>query len=228
MTNLPNAVQFLFSPSDLILLAIIVANVIMGANRGFIRTIFGLFGKLAAIAGATVGAKLMTPFVAEHLVTPIIGEALQKQVTVVLQAANVDGGTAFLSQISQTLVQILDFDNVKTATQPLQEAIAQATQGLAESITYFIVFAVLVVLLSMVIRIAGETVHFLTDATPLKAVDRLGGALFGAVCGAVLCVVLLWVLHQFAPAIFTELGALSPSQVEKTLLTQKILQLFQS
>lgn len=226
MNNLFQNLNLLLNPCDLILIAILFANIILGCSRGLIRTLFGLFGKLAAIAFSASASHALAPLLAQHFISPIIGDVLQSQVTTALQNANIDGGTSFLRSISQTLVHLLDFDIVKTAAMPLQEAIAQATQSLSNSIAYAILFVILAIVFSILIHIMGEALHFLTEAAPLKAIDRLGGALFGALCGAAICITILWVLHQFAPALFTELGILSPTQLENSLLTRTIVELF--
>ena len=56
---------------DLILLAIILVSAILGASRGLVRTVCNFLGRIVALAGATLAARLIAPVLARYLVTDV-------------------------------------------------------------------------------------------------------------------------------------------------------------
>lgn len=214
---LKQALLLLASPSDIVILVLLLVNFLIGCQRGLIRTLLGLFGKLAALLLAAVTARVAAPYMAQYLVTPIVGSVFYSQATQTLQ------GVAETQGLSAMLQRLLDSPLVKGAAHPLEVAANQASRAMAESLSFVILFCVLIVAFSALIHLIGEALHFLTKKTPLSALDCVGGGLIGLLCGAVLCVLIIWALTFFAPAMFSELGVLSPAVVEQTLLTRGIL-----
>lgn len=222
----PETLKLLLSPSDLILLVILLVNSIIGWRRGFSRTLFGLLGSFISFVAAVVAAKLAAPYMAQFLITPIVGDVFRQQAQAALQEggaqAAADGQSLFAS-LSGTLQRLLDSDLLAGASQPLQTAAGQAAASMSESLAYFLLFFIFLAAFSFLFRLIGEALHLVAKATPLGAVDALGGGAAGLVWGLALCLLILWALARFSPALFSELGPLSPAALQKTLITKSLL-----
>lgn len=204
MSELFAAVQadpaVLLNGPDLILLAIILLSACFGAGQGLVHTVFSCFGRLAALAGAVFGAKLLAPIMARFLITPIVGDVFRKQAAALYRSA-------------------------PGAAASLESAVTEAAVSMAEGLAYFILLAVLMISLTLLVGLLGRTLQFLANIGPLSLVNRLGGFALGLLFGLVLCFLLLWALQAFAPAVLSELGWLSPARVQDTVLTVRLLAL---
>ncbi|MGE4549337.1 MAG: CvpA family protein [Intestinibacillus sp.] len=222
----PETLKLLLSPSDLIILAILLVNLITGWRRGFSRTLFGLLGNFISFAAAVVAAKLTAPFMAQFLITPIVGDVFRQQAQAALQSggaqAAADGQSLFQS-LSGTLQRLLDSDLLTDASQPLQTAAGQAAASMSQSLAYFLLFFIFLAAFSFLFRLIGEALRLVARATPLGFLDALAGGAVGLACGLALCLLILWALARFSPALFSELGPLSPAALQKTLLTKSLL-----
>lgn len=218
--------SLLSAPSDIILLVILIIHFLIGCWRGLTRTIFGLFGKLAAVILATFAARAVAPIMSNYLILPIVGSVFQQQASTAMQGEALTGFNG--SSISQALQKLLDTNAVTQASEPLIEAAKQAAQHMADSLAYFLLFIIFLFACNMLIHMIADALHFFTEKTPLSALNALGGGIIGLATGAVICIAGLWILTLFAPAIFTELGVLSPSACQKTLLTRLALEFVSS
>lgn len=222
MTALKN-LSALANPCDLLLIVIFSICLLYGICCGFVRTIFRMFRSLAVLILSVVAARICTPWVSTYLVMPIVGDTLQNQISSFLQRMTASTGAT----LSEPLQMILGSNILQSAGASLQESILTAAQHFAESIAFSILLFFFMILFSVTMHMLYGALRFFADKTPLKAVDRFAGAVLGGIFGAALCVILLWGLYHFAPALFTELGVFSPTHIENSLLTRFILGLFQ-
>ena len=190
--------EALLNAPDLVLIGIIVLCGLLGAGQGLIRTILFCFGRLAALAGAVFGAHLLAPIIARFLVTPIVGDVFR------VRAASL-------------------FAHAPEAADSLETLVTEAAVSMAEGLAYFILLIVLLLSFTLLVGLIGRTLQIVADIGPLSILNRLGGLIIGLLFGLVLCFLLLWALHAFAPTVFSELGWLSPEQVSNTVLTARLL-----
>ena len=64
------AAQLLNAP-DLILIAVLLANVWLGARRGLVGALYGVIGRIGMIAASVAAAKYTAPYVAQWAVRVI-------------------------------------------------------------------------------------------------------------------------------------------------------------
>ena len=64
---------------DLVILAVVLICMVLGFRRGFFGSLYGLVGKLIALAAAFFAARAAAPIVAKWVVTPIVGDIFQNQ-----------------------------------------------------------------------------------------------------------------------------------------------------
>lgn len=63
------AAQLLNAP-DLILIAVLLANVWLGARRGLVGALYGVIGRIGMIAASVAAAKYTAPYIAQWVVVP--------------------------------------------------------------------------------------------------------------------------------------------------------------
>ena len=71
------AAQLLNAP-DLILIAVLLANVWLGARRGLVGALYGVLGRIGMIAASVAAAKYTAPYIAQWVVVPAVGQLFDK------------------------------------------------------------------------------------------------------------------------------------------------------
>lgn len=62
---------------DLIIIAVVLVNMILGFKRGFFGSLYGLVGRIIALAAAYFAARAAAPYVAQWVSHPrIVGEVI--------------------------------------------------------------------------------------------------------------------------------------------------------
>lgn len=186
---------------------------------------FGFFTGLAALVGAGFAAKAAAPVMARYLVLPIVGDVFERQAATALQtAAGPSADAASLTgALTSWLGALFDEKALAQATEPIRAAAAAAAQGMAESLSYFLLFFIFLVAFTAILKLVCGALHLMTKLGPIGFLDGLAGGAVGLVSGLLLVLLILFVLTRFAPTMFTELGALSPDAVDRTLLTRVLL-----
>lgn len=221
----PETLRYLLSPSDLIILAILLVNIYIGYRHGVGRALIRIVRSFSAFALATGLARAAAPLMANQVVLPIVGDVFQKQAGSLLQSSvpAIDNGVSLFASLSETLQKLLDVNLLESATQPLQAAAQQTAQRMAESLSYSLLFFIFMFALNALFKILGDVLHLVGKTPPLRALNRLAGGAVGLACGSLLSMLILWALWRFAPAVFSELGPLSPNALNQTLLTKSLL-----
>ena len=181
---------------DLILLAFVSANMILGFRRGFFGSLYGLIGRLIGLAAAFFAARAAAPYAAAWIVTPIIGD-------VFTQRAALSGAAGVLDGLRQT--------------------VQQAAAGMAESLAFVLLLVLFGILFGFLIGFAAKSLHFIAHLTPLGVLDSLAGGMTGIAAGVLLAALLLIGVQWFYPIAYTSLGWLSPERISHTLLLAKLI-----
>lgn len=197
--NLPDmlsaAPQLLNAP-DLILIAVLLANIWLGARRGLIGALYGVLGRIGMIAASVAAAKYTAPYVAQFVVVPIVGPLFEKQAALKSAESVISG---------------------------LRQTVTEAALGMSESIAFSMLTVLFSVLFGRLIWIAGRSLKLIVRRTPLSALDAAGGAVIGLVTGLAFICLLLIVLQWLFPITYTSLGYLSPDRVRHTLLLRQLV-----
>lgn len=196
--NLPTVLMGLLNAPDLILLAIILVSAVLGASRGLVRTLCNFLGRVIALVGATVLARLVSPLLARYLVTPIVGSIFEIRATDLLSRSPELADAA-------------------------QASAAEMAQTMAQSLAFFLLFFIFMIAINVLVHMVSTALQLVTRLGPIGFLDALGGFALGAVFGLVLCVVGLFALTVFSPGTFGELGWLNPERVAGTSLTAFLL-----
>lgn len=189
------AVQLLNAP-DLILIGVLLVNVWLGAKRGLVGALYGVLGRIGMIAASVAAAKYTSPYVAQFVVVPAVGQLFEKQAA--LQSAE-----GVLNGLRQT--------------------VTEAAVGMSESVAFSMLVVLFSVLFGRLIWIFGRSLKLIVRRTPLSALDSAGGAAIGLLTGLVFVCLLLIVLQWLFPITYTSLGYLSPERVRHTLLLRQLV-----
>lgn len=186
----------LFNLPDLIILALLLINVLMGFRRGFFGALYGLVGKIITLTAAFFAARAAAPILAKWVVSPIVGDLFEKQASIVSASGLLDG---------------------------LRQNVTDAAVSMAESIAFLLLFLLAAILFGWIIAIIAKSLHFIAHLTPLGALDSLAGGVLGLVTGTMLIALLLLGINWFSPITFTSLGYLSPERVSHTVLLAQLI-----
>lgn len=140
--QIPDALLSLLNVPDLVILAVVLVNLILGLRRGALASLAGLVGRCIAMAGSYFLARQLAPSAAKWLAEPIVR-------------------SVFEHKLKQSGVPDALADSVQTA-------LRAAVQSMAESISYLVLIAVFSVLLSVLISLAVRALRLLSRS-PLSA-----------------------------------------------------------
>lgn len=181
---------------DLIILAILLVNLVLGLRRGFFGSLYGLVGRVIAVAAAFFAARWAAPYVAEWIVTPIVGDIFEKQ-------AGVSGAAGALDALRQSATE--------------------AAVSMAESVAFVLLLILFCILFGWLIGFAVKSLHTIAHLTPLGFLDSLAGGVVGLAAGGILVALILLGVWWVYPIAYSPLGWLSPERVSDSLLLAKLI-----
>ena len=181
---------------DLIILAILLVNLVLGFRRGFFGSLYGLVGRVIAVAAAFFAARWAAPYVAEWIVTPIVGDVFEKQ-------AGVSGAAGALDALHQSATE--------------------AAVSMAESVAFVLLLILFCILFGWLIGFAVKSLRTIAHLTPLGFLDSLAGGAVGLAAGGILIVLILLGVWWVYPIAYSPLGWLSPERVSDSLLLAKLI-----
>ena len=196
---------------DIVIIAIIVISVIAGCSRGLVKTVFGCFGVIAALACAFFLAQPAGEFIKG---TAVYGKMSLRVVEIVdgyldggAQSAQAQLDEFMNSDLSGTLTR-LGFD-IESAADTYVEKLDEAGNGFAVYITDKVLSflatalgALAVFLLSLIlIKLLGFILECIVKLPVLKTVNRVGGGIAGAVSGIITVYIFCMALEIILPYI---------------------------
>ena len=128
------AAQLLNAP-DLILIAVLLANVWLGARRGLVGALYGVLGRIGMIAASVAAAKYTAPYIAQWVVVPAVGQLFEKQAALKTAEGVLDG---------------------------LRQSVTEAAVGMSESIAFSMLVVLFSVLFGRLIWIFGRSGTIMT------------------------------------------------------------------
>ncbi len=206
---------------DWIILIAIALYALFGWRRGFLATVVYTIGSLVSFWGAasiasrlkgTVGA-----WIAPHLSEPIAQSFAQQETA--------SGMWDSVSGYSQNILEQggLTLGVLETSQNPQQQLANAIASCVGDAIAYLIVFLCAFVLIKCIVRVVASALGIFTHLPILHTFDALLGGLLGAATGLVLCTCVLWVLKLTVPAMYSDYGALSPAEMEKSAIARHLV-----
>ncbi len=226
---------------DIVVLVIFVAAVFLGFKRGFLKSVIGVVGFLAALMVAFTFSETLTPwaydtFVKSSTETAIL-TAIEKSASDTsasleqnLQKAEQELPALVKSMMEKSGVSLTDLSSkMEGGIENTASAIAQTiTEQVVKPVMFLLIrcilFFALLVLARIVVKIVEKILGGIIKHTPLRATDKLLGLLLGAVKG------LLWMLlavtiMQFIAGFTAQSALISEQSIENSAIVSKIAEL---
>ena len=181
---------------DLIIIAVVLVNMILGFKRGFFGSLYGLVGRIIALAAAYFAARAAATYVAQWVVTPIVGEVFEKQAALSMPSGVLDA---------------------------LRQTVTEAAVSMAESVTFLMLLLLGCILFGWLVGVLTKSLRFIAHLTPLGILDSIAGGAVGFATGVILIALLLLGIEFFSPITYSSLGWLSPERVSNTVLLAKLI-----
>lgn len=189
---------------DAIVTALLAVFVCLGWRRGLFRALAGLLILLIALAGAGMAANYVSEPAAQLLAPLMEGRVEEKLKTAIEELdLNPKGG-----QESELVAWLEEFGlDPKIYQEVLEEAreamvdateavIAALTQELTRSLIYGVVFLIVWILLMVVLHLMAQAVDLFLHLPVLRGANALGGAVVGALEGALLMFLFVWIAKK--------------------------------
>lgn len=181
---------------DLIIIAAVLVNMILGFRRGFFGSLYGLVGRIIALAAAYFSARAAAPYIASWVVTPIVGDVFEQQATLSVSSGVLDA---------------------------LRQTVTEAAQSMAESIAFLLLLILFGILFGWLVGVLTKSLRFIAHLTPLGILDSVAGGAVGFATGVILIALILVGIQFFSPITYSSLGWLSPERVSNTVLLARLI-----
>lgn len=188
---------------DVVLIAVIAVCMIIGYIKGFIDQVLDLVSGVAALFAAYFLSPLITPFVSERLLYGKIENYTTGALNNIISGAKApdlfgsgqvnDSFRSFLSNFGA------DYDAIKAgfmekATENAEEAVAGITKKIAGPVSYALSYAICFALIFIAsLFILWLIKHLLDLAAKIPVLKHANKAL-GLVAGALLGIIIVWVI----------------------------------
>ena len=237
---------------DVLVVGIFAASIILGAARGFIKSIMGLVSGLIALVLALVFTPTLSGIIDERVVHPALSGFVEDRLAAVSPAGGSDDGIgemieekpsafreildSFGITLSEFETELSDRTEAPAQTSPatsggeqkaangtvgslLQNAASVISSRFSGIISSVVAFIVIYIVALILLRIITFMLEGLFSLEPLKTSDKVLGALFGLVAGAVSCVAVCTVTAKLLPYLANSDNAFFANITsEKTLL----------
>lgn len=181
---------------DLIIIAAVLVNMILGFRRGFFGSLYGLVGRIIALAASYFAARAAAPYIASWVVTPIVGDVFEQQATLSVSSGVLDA---------------------------LRQTVTEAAQSMAESIAFLLLLILFGILFGWLVGVLTKSLRFIAHLTPLGILDSVAGGAVGFATGKILIALILVGIQFFSPITYSSLGWLSPERVSNTVLLARLI-----
>ncbi len=165
---------------DVVIAAIVLLSIYLGAKRGLFRTLAELVSYIVAYVATTILAGRLADLAVEWI-RPIAESKLHEMVSDYFSGLREDL-PAFLS-----IGELVDMD-----TLDMSPFIEQGLRNLAYMLSFVVIFIVVLLLLRLLIR----AVDLVTKLPVIHQFNALGGLLIGAAKGLLIVFLLLWIARE--------------------------------
>lgn len=211
---------------DLILAAVLVLFIWLGAKKGFVLTLCSLLAVIIALVGANLIADALAPKVAAAI-QPHIEQSIQESLEEkALEVSAEDGlgvtdALAALREKGGLYEWAADsLEGVLTTTPELSESIAHqaaaAASALAEQVARGILFAVAFLLVLIAWFFVSHALDLVTKLPVINSLNHTLGGVLGAVKGLIILYIAAWILCDLT-------GTVSTQTAEKTYVLSFLL-----
>ena len=195
--------------ADIVIVAILVLAVWIGAKRGLLQSLAGVIIVVAAFFGASWAAETFDEPAAQWM-RPMLEDYLQQTIATQQQNAGVEDLLQSFQWSGAGLQQ-----QIEEIMQQMQETGAAAVDAVMDSVTLSIahaaVFVASFIVLAIVLWLLMIPLKLMTKLPGLHAINAIGGGALGLVWGTLLVFLAVWAMGRFG-------WLLTPEMVEKSYI----------
>ena len=192
---------------DIILVLVLVISWIIGAHRGFLKSLMGIAVLGVSLAGASWSAAHLTQPVVDWLKPTV----LQRVIDQFLPQGGSLSGVTMRSVPSSALSSKLQ-DMLDTAQVTAQTAVTDAVTSVLTQVVHASVFVVAFLVLLAVLWLITRPLEAASKLPAIHSIDAVGGGILGLLLGVLLVFILTWVCRRF--------GWLTAELVSQTYITR--------
>ncbi len=218
---------------DVILLLVVIWKLLAGRQDGMVKKLGGLAALIGALFAGDFVSKRYSSLVAEKW----LGPALDKWFTHIRESLGLEDILDNLAEILQgvSLPQFLKLNvdelvgqRLGMAKDSIGLAVGEASRVVAQRLAAWLLFLVAAILAYALIKVIFDGVldPLIRKLPIIGTANAVIGALLGAVQGAIIALVLLWLAYQLLPSLSQPGGPFSPECVEHSYLTKLCFQAF--
>lgn len=210
---------------DLAVAAIIILSVVIGYNRGLIKSVMGLASGIIAIILALALTPALSGFINDNFVHPAISSFVEQKIVSVTPSQKSDDESVqeMIEDRPSEFQDVLDFfgmtfDELKTSlfgdkkdTAPAQtgsesnngglvkEAGMKISKNVSGLVSSVIAFLIIYILSLVILKIVTSMLNGLFSLPVLKTSNKVLGALIGLVTGVLSCFIVCTVVARVLP-----------------------------
>ena len=195
---------------DVVIVAVLLTGIVIGARRGFLQSVAGLAVVIAALFCAAWVARRFADPVAQWL-EPILAKAIQEKIetqsTSSASAGEMLSLFGFSGRNLTELVETVTHRAIETGRTLLEEVVGSVVHSIAYAVLYLLSFLALFLVLKLLLK----PLDLASRLPGLRTLNGLGGAALGLVEATLLLYVAVWVLRKFQLVI-------TPQLIEESML----------
>lgn len=219
---------------DMVAAAIMLIAVIVGVKRGFIKSVIGLVGLIAAAVIAAMFAGPLAATAYEAIVEKPLIQAVETAVangadtvhaTLSEQIAHtVESLPAVLQALLQADASRLQTEGSVLPTAELSQMIVKVLEPLCVTAVQIVLFLLLFIVLLIAVKLAGKLIDRVFSALPvIKQANGLLGAVVGLAQGALLVFVLCFALELYMTCTGAD-AAITREHLSQTVLVKTFIE----
>ena len=195
---------------DIVLVLVLVVSWLIGAHRGFLKSLMSIAVLGVSLAGASWSAA--------HLTQPVVDWLKPTVLQRVIDQFLPQGGTSdSLSVVTMgsvpagTLSDKLQ-DMLNTAQVTAQTAVTDAVTAVLTQVVHAVIFVVAFLVLLAVLWLITRPLEAASKLPAIHSIDAVGGGILGLLFGVLLAFILTWLCRRF--------GWLTAEMVSRTYITK--------
>ena len=215
---------------DLIILAIILVCVLIYAKRGFVKSVFGVVGFVAAIVLAFMLSTPLSNFTYDKAIEPVVSTAIEKTLTE--EVANstqalsenvIEALPSFIkNNINEESFSKIDILNVDTAHSFSEKICEDIVKPAAISVLKIIFSLVLFAILSIALKFLVKLINKVFSFSIIGKVNTTLGAALGVIIGIIVAVVFVLAVNLII-SFSGEFLFFTPDNISGTILFRFII-----
>ena len=212
---------------DVLLACIVLWKLLQGRQDGMVKKL----GSLAALVAAIVAGNLVSRRYAGLVTDVWLGPAMEKLLGHARESLGLEDLVENLAQVLSS-ARLPDFlkagvpdraaDLMSGALRATESAVSAASTVVAQRLSGWLLFVASAVLAYAIVKIVFDGIldPVIRRLPIIGGVNRLLGMVLGAIQGALIALLLLWLAVHLVPSLTAPGGVLSPESVQHSFLTR--------